>query len=364
LVLLGALTGWTANDGQVGDLNRVSSAPIAVWPVHNLSAGPAPLAAIRQSIISELKNRGVVLVPEERLQRFIDSQRLRYAGGLDPVTAQGLNTETGAKAVLITTLEHYNITAPPKIALSARLVAADAVMPRILWMTGVGLAGDESPGLLELHLIEDPDVLTNQALARLTGELMAYLAGGSEPTEVAGDGKFSPEVLFVPPALSPVRSYTVAVLPFFNNSYRKHAGEIMGLHFVHYLRGIANFTVVEPGSVRQALLRSRVVMDDGISLSDAAAVFNRLNVDLIATGQVLDYQDYLGRGGAPRVGFSAEIIARGTRQVVWLTRSHHTGDEGVYFFDLGKTYTAHTLAAKMVDRAVGSLQQEGATISK
>jgi hypothetical protein len=356
-VLLAALSGRAADDTPGGELNRGPSAAIAVWPVHNLSAGPAPLEAIRQSIRARLISHGIALVPEERLQRFIDSRRLRWAGGLDPGTAQSLNTETDARAVLITTLEHYNTSAPPKVALSARLVAAGD-KPAILWMTGVGLAGDEAPGLLERHLIEDPGVLTAKALERLTDELIAHLSGGPDPAAAHGNdtGSYSPEVIFVPPSLSPVRGYSMAVLPFFNYSHRKHAGEIMGLHFVQFLRGVANFTVVEPGAVRQALLRSRVVMDDGISLSDAAAVFSRLNVDLVLTGQVLDYQDYQGRGGAPRVGFSAEIIERRTRQVVWLTRSHHAGDEGVVFFDWGKIYTAHALAAKMVHQAVGSLQ--------
>jgi hypothetical protein len=272
-------------------------------------------------------------------------------------TARRLKRNTASQAVLITILEHYNTVAPPKMALSARLVSAEDPL-QILWATGVGLAGNEAPGLLELDLIEDPQILLNQALDRLTASLVSYLSGAVDPVaDLESNEKFRPDMSFLPFTLSPNRNYTVAVVPFFNHSYRKHAGELLSLHFVRSLRNVANFILIEPGEVRQALLQSRVVMHDGISLSDAGALFNRLDVDLVLTGQVFDYEDYQGSGGVPRVGFSAEIIERHTREVVWLTRSHHVGDEGVYFFDWGKIHTAHVLAARMVNQAVDTLRQ-------
>ncbi len=96
-------------------------------------------------------------------------------------------------------------------------------------------------------------------------------------------------------------------------------------------------------------------MDDGISLADADAVFSRLDADLILTGKVLDYQDYQGPTGKPKVGFSALLIEKKSREVVWSCQSYHEGDEGVWFFDWGNVYTAHSLATEMIQLAVETI---------
>ena len=141
-------------------------------------------------------------------------------------------------------------------------------------------------------------------------------------------------------------------MPFLNYSFRKHAGEIISLQFVRALSKIGNFRLIEPGVVRQSLLQSRIVMYDGISLSNASAVFSRLNVDFVLAGRILDYEDYQGPSGKPRVSFSARLIERDSLQIYWLARSYHEGDQGVFFFDWGKIKTAHKLANHMVQLAV------------
>jgi len=54
--------------------------------------------------------------------------------------------------VLITSLELYSDANPPRFLLISRLVSTGE-NPSILWMDGVGLAGDDSRGLFDLGLI-------------------------------------------------------------------------------------------------------------------------------------------------------------------------------------------------------------------
>ena len=68
----------------------------------------------------------------------------------------------------------------------------------------------------------------------------------------------------------------------------------------------------------------------------------------------MDYQDYQGDTGTPIVDFSAQLIDRKTRDVVWSSDSRNTGDDGVFFFDRGRVNTAHGIASQMV-QAVGAL---------
>lgn len=88
-------------------------------------------------------------------------------------------------------------------------------------------------------------------------------------------------------------------------------------------------------------------MQAGPSLANADILFGRssLGADLVCSGTVFDYQD---GPGTPKVDFSVTIFERTSREVVWYSRSYGDGDEGVFFFDLGRVRTAHRLASEMV----------------
>lgn len=344
---------FTAINGSATELMQDSPVPennplIAVLPVSNLSVTPAPLEDIRRSLTDDFKRQDFNVLPEEVLERFLAKHRIRYVGGITRTIARDLKWETGAESVLITSLELYSEVPPPKISLTSRLVSTGGD-PTILWMDAVGIAGDDSIGILELSLVEDPKKLLRKALRRLSTSLAGYLAGERPRVEKQREIiKFWPRVFYRSPIMEPGRRYTVAVLPFFNLSERKFAGNIIGRHFVRQLRTLENFTVLEPGVIRDALLRMRIIMHDGISLADASALFSRLNADLILAGTVFDYQDYQGTTGRPVVDFSALLLEKKSLEVVWNCRSSNKGDDGVFFFDWGKINTAQALASEMV----------------
>ena len=129
----------------------------------------------------------------------------------------------------------------------------------------------------------------------------------------------------------------------------------MPLHFVNQLLRSENFSVIEPGIVRHLLLEMRIILDNGISLAGSNALFSKLPADLILTGKVFDYQDYTGLSGRAKVDFSALMIDRRGREIVWACESHDQGDYGVFFFDWGKINTARRIAAEMVAAALETL---------
>ena len=327
----------------------------AVLPFANLSGTPAPLEDLRHLLIKNFKEQGLNLVDEEVVERFIVRHRLRYLGGISRTTARDLKWETGADAVLITALELYSEQFPPRMALTCRLVSTGN-SPEILWMDGIGLAGDDSVGLLQLSLIENPLILQNKAVRFLSTSLLKYLRGESywrgSQREIL---KFWPRVFYRSPIFEPGIKYTVAVVPSVNLSERKFAGEIMALQFIRQMQTHENFVLVEPGIVRQALLEMRIIMEDGISLIDADSLFSKLGVDLILAGKVFNYQDKQGISGTPKVAFSALLIDRKSREVVWNCQSYHEGDDGVFFFDWGQIETAYRMTSEMVLSALETM---------
>lgn len=351
LFLIGCATGKEATKENLSGIG--GGFLIAVLPMENLSGTAAPLREIRGAIIEGLRARGIDVLQDDTLERFMAKYRIRYTGGIDRIAANGFKDEINCQAVLITSLELYNETNPPKIALTLRLVSTGD-NPVILWIDDVGLAGDDSPGILGLGLIEDPKTLQKKALNRLLDSLRESLSGQKENKGLSVKRKFRPKISYRSPVMEGKRKYTVAVVPFFNRSERKYGAEIVSLHFVKHLKEFGQFDVIEPGIVRQQLLSLRIIMDQGVSLADAGAIFAMLNVDLVVTGQVLDYQDYQGSFGKPKVDFTAEVIERKSREVVWSSTSYNTGDDGVFFFDWGRVNTASAMASQMV-RSIGKM---------
>ena len=98
-------------------------------------------------------------------------------------------------------------------------------------------------------------------------------------------------------------------------------------------------------------------MDDGLSYAQTDLLSSKLNVDLILTGKIFDYQDYEGFAGKPKVDFSALLIEKKSREVVWAAESHHQGDDGVFFFDWGKISTAYAMASEMVLTTVETITE-------
>jgi TolB-like protein len=347
-----------AGTGAVDDprIGGVEKLKIAVFPVFNLSGSPAPLTTISWLLTEELKDADATFIAGADLDRVITKYRIRYLGGLDGSTAQAMRDEAGADGVLIPSLELYSETIPPKIALTVRLVSTKDPM-EILWIDGIGIAGDDAPGLLAYRLVKDPQILTKRAVRHLALSLMDFLSGQLKPIDSrTPKEKFGPELIYRTAVLAADKTQTVAVVPFFNPSARSFAGEILALHFVRELWAHENLRVIEPGVLRDQLLKSRIIMDSGISLAQADLIAHYLHVDFILNGKVIDYQDYRGYNGTAKVDFSAQLFDSASREVVWSVKSYHAGDEGIFFFDWGRVNTAYVLAADMVQLAVQTIE--------
>ena len=328
---------------------------VAVLPVENLSGGTAPLAALRRSLGETMAKSGLRVVPEEAIDRFIREHRIRYTGGVDVETSRSLKTQLQADAVLVTSLEYYTEEAPPKMALMARLVSTGD-RSEILWMESVALAGDEEPGILGLGLIGDPTSLRSKVLEQAGRSLDVWLAGGGTPD--GSGGRYGPRAVFAALGDQGDRIPVLAVLPFINQSTRKNAGEMAVLHLVKQLFDSGRFLVIEPGEVRNRMLQMRLIMEDGVALPQVDLMSRAMQVDYLVTGKVFEYQDYVGAVGSPKVDFSLQVIEGTEKKVVWSSKSYNEGNDGVFFYDWGRTYTASALAQRMTRAVVGRMLDE------
>lgn len=321
---------------------------IAVLPVDNLSGKPAPLKEIRQALIQGVIDQGAAVPDEKDLERFMARHRVRYTGGIDAFTSQALKAEMNIDAVLITSLEQYVDT--PKIALTSRLVSTGE-MPHILWMENIGLTGDDSFGVCGLGLIGDLPRLQKKALEQTIASLTRFFFSKPLVEHNRWGGLYQPKIAYRSRFIVPGNKYTVAIFPFFNKSNSRRADEIIALHLIGQLTKINALDVVEPGVVRQKLLNFRMILQEGLSLSEADLLFNSLETDFIFTGKIGEYFDE----GNPKIDFEVLVYERTNRKVVWSSLSYNQGKDGVFFFDWRQVNNAGVLASKMARTIVQSM---------
>ncbi|SNB47141.1 hypothetical protein [Geobacter sp. DSM 9736] len=339
---------------------------VAVLPVENLSGTAVPLPQIRSELLDKMSRSGITLCNEDSFLKFLASQRVRYTGGIDEEMSRALKEQLGVDAVLVTSLELYTEDVPPKIGLLSRLVATGE-SNEILWMKSVPMTGDEEPGILNLGYIIEPAKLRDKALTALVQSMAGGLAAKKEQPGVSG--RFLPKVAFNAIDESGNQKPVIVVLPFVNQSMRKNAGEIQVLHFVKQLVDTGAFRVVEPGIVRNKMLRMRIIMEEGVALPQVDLIALDMKADLILTGKVFEYQDYIGGVGKPKVDFSVQLFDGAGKKIVWASKSYNAGDDGVFFYDWGRTYTAAALTEKMTQAVVngmlkGEWRRDGSKVSE
>lgn len=347
-------------------LPSISKSSIAVLPVENLSGVRAPLQRIGKMMTSGLENRGFNLLNEERLEKFRKKHRMRYIGGMSTKLALSIRDETGVDACLLTSLEAYREKYPPQLALISRLVLSGRE-PVIVWINSVGITGEDAPGLLGLGRVKKPEKLMARAIDQLLNSLSARLEILQEYDQrpetfsqtTSGRGvsrRYLPKDFFRSPMIEPGKTYRVAVIPFLDLAMRKNAGRIMALHFVKELHRRPNIVIMEPGMVREELLRFRAVMEAGPSLaiSDLISSEHSLDVDLVVSGKVFDYQ---GETGTAKVDFSVQAFEKHSREVIYTSKTYCSGDQGVFFFNVGRVRSAHNLTEEMTRAAVNLMIQ-------
>jgi TolB-like protein len=349
-VLLAILAGSSMHAAPV----RARVAKVAIFPVQNLTSGAVPADELRQSLADALAAAGVTVIDDDVLEAFMARHRVRYTAGIDTGTAEALRTEAGVDAVAIASVEFWSEADPAKVALFARLVSiSDA--PTVIWADDGAMSGDDAPGLFELGLIRKPEVLLERALGKLQKSLTAYLKTERVPVDGKTSSTFRPKAYHRNLVLDPTSAHSVAVVPFFNLSSRRNAGEIMALHFIRHLADSPRFQVIDTGAIRQQLLDARIIMDGGLAISDADTVATLIQAEFVLTGCVFRYEDYEGPAGRTGVEFSALLIEKKTRKVVWSSDSYNDGRDTVGLFEHGGSKTAHAMATQMVSQTAARL---------
>lgn len=340
---------------------------IAVLTPLDLAGTEVPSDEIARALAEALEAEGFRVLPVERVDALLERHRFRYTGGASAEMAAAFGAEEAIEGILLTSVDDWEENEPPRVTLTCRWVGASPEAP-ILWMGGASHHGAEHPGALGLGIVTDVRTLLARAArevasdlvdardARDAGEPFTGEAGRSVPR------RFRPMSLAAEPSMpSPPAGrdrLRVVVLPFVTEGTRRETGEIVGFQFVRHLAGRPGVEVVEPGVVREALLESRLIQDDGVSLAQADILRALLEADLVISGTVTDFESQGSGPGTPFLGFAARAIDTSTRQAVWTSFSFVKGDDGFRLFESGRIRSIGRIASELVRGVVETVDRK------
>jgi hypothetical protein len=330
---------------------------LALFPVQNLTGGAAPVKELTAALRERLVERGVSLAPEEGVLRTLAARRIRYTGGIDRETAVALRDEAGVDGVIIASLEAWGPNAPYRMAMTTRLVSTDAE-PVIRWLDAFARSGVDAPGLLGVGIVPDMEQLRDRTLDQVASSLASSLKDPHPARPCPDRASRTPDRMFRSPIAADPERRTIAVLPFLNDAGRRDAGEVVALRVLAPLVASGTIRVVEPGVARAEMLAYRLGASGGISLDDARVILKLLGADLVISGTVRIFEDAAGTSGAPHVDLSTWVLDRETGQLAWSSTTSAAGDDGVWFFGLGRITTASALTCSVAKGAVGLLLRD------
>ena len=304
---------------------------IALFPFKNFSEERGTLMQIMPMVREELERKGIKVVDETSLNRFLLKKRIRSTAYVMEETAHGIREALGAKAILLGSVNAFFSKNNPEVGLSARLV--DTSSGSILWANHASATGDDFTTLLDLGTIRSVNKLTSIVVNRLLGSFTIS-----------------------PQKLQKEAIVKVAVMPFKNRTGKRDAGMIVTYLFIVELFRSEGFDIVEYGGVRRFLVDLRIRHKGELDYQNIHSLGNALGVDGILVGTVERYTE--GKGtSAPEVAIHARLLDTKRNSVVWSDEYVLSGDDSTIVFDWGKIRSADKVAHKVVSRLVEKMEK-------
>ncbi|MDP3048569.1 MAG: FlgO family outer membrane protein [Thermodesulfovibrionales bacterium] len=299
---------------------------IAFFPFENLSDDKDVLKQVIPVLRSRLEKKGLEILDDESLNRFLLKERIRSTGYISSDIARKLREELDVNAILVGSVNSFFPGENPRVGFSARLInSSDG---SILWANHASATGEDFATVLGLGKVKTIDRLISRVIDKLLDS-------------------FS-----ITPHYKEIEStYRIAVMPFQNKSKAKDAGMIATYMFIAELFKNKGFVPVEYGEVRRLTVDLRVRGKGELDLKNTEAISKSLGADGILVGTVELYNE--GEGTLPpEVIISARLIDARKNRILWYDGYQYSGDDGIIILDWGRIRSAENVAYKAVSKLV------------
>src|SRR4030043_1580479 len=138
---------------------------IAIFPLENLTDNIDALIEIMPVLKSQLEGKGIEIVDEDILNKFLLKERVRSTGYISKELAQKIGKELNVKAIFVGSINSFRPGENPRVGLSARLISSSD--GSIIWANHASATGDDFTTILGLGTVKMIDKLTLLIVDRL-----------------------------------------------------------------------------------------------------------------------------------------------------------------------------------------------------
>ncbi|MDP2755838.1 MAG: FlgO family outer membrane protein, partial [Nitrospirota bacterium] len=299
---------------------------IALFPFENFSEDRNALTVVMPLLRDRLEARGLDVLNEDSLNRFLLKERIRSTGYISKDMSRKIREELNVQAILVGSINSFFPGENPRVGFSARLInSSDGT---VLWANHASATGEDFATVLGLGRVRTIDRLTS----KVTDKLLDSFSITPHYKEIES-------------------TYRIAVMPFQNKSKIKDAGMIATYMFLVELFKNQRFQPVEYGEVRRLTVDLRVRGKGELDLKNTETISKSLGADGILVGTVELYSE--GEGTLPHeVIISARLIDARKNRILWYNSYQLNGDDGVIILDFGKIRSVENVAYKVISKLV------------
>jgi TolB-like protein len=329
LLISSVQVGGAANPPQNKD--KILQKKIALFPFLNFSNDKNALLNVMPELKIRLEDMGLEVVDWDKLSSFICKQRIRSTGFISKELAQRIRNKFAVDTILIGSIVSYIPSDNPQFGISARLI--DSADGSILWADYASATGEDFTKILGLGKVTTIEEL----IAKVSDRLFS---------------SFSTE----PPYREIESTYTIAVMPFQNNSPYRNSGQIAMYLFLTELFKTQDFIPIEYGNIRKLIVDKRITHKGEMNFQNIKVLLDELGVDIILVGTVDAYSDGLETGTAPEVMISSRLLDTRQSKILWFNSFQLNGDDDVIVFDWGRLKSVDKVANRVASRLVKNMK--------
>lgn len=313
------------------DTGRARENKIALLPFINFSNDNHALLNVMPELKDHLEGLGMEVVDWESLSSFICKQRVRSTGFISKDLAQKIRSNFGVDTILVGSIVSHIVADNPQFGVSARLI--DSADGSILWADYASATGDDFIKILGLGKVTTIEELIVRVVDRLFSS-------------------FSTD----PPYQEIEFTYTIAVIPFQNNSPYRNSGNIAMYLFLTELFKTQEFIPIEYGSVRTVMVDNRILHKGELNFQNIKVFSDVLGIDVILVGTVETYSDGLETATPPEVTISARLLDTRRKKILWFNSFELNGDDDIKILDWGKVFSVDKVAHKVVEKLINNMK--------
>ena len=328
-----------------------TTTPIALLPFENVSGSVDSVRIVMPLIAQVLHDKGYQLIPLQKVEAFLATNRIRNTGMLSRAQLRNLKAEFSVDFVLLGSVDlFYEAADNPQCGLSSRVVSTTE--GNIIWAESTGRTGGDYTGMLGLGTITSGIDLAREVVKLL----FQTLPSPGTPLAVSAEKKtialrmFGPKGGYRSAALDNSQGWRVGVTVFENASDRKGAGRILTDIFTTALVRQGRFQIIDPGEINEALIALGRTPYGGMDMAALKDFKNRTGIDAIFNGTVYRYNEGLKREAttSPEIALDVTMLDIESGKILWFATGERSGDDSQIVLDFGIIHSMVPLIRKAI----------------